>query len=307
MNQVQLLGYIQQPALLAEAPVAELEQLVHDFPYCPTTHLLLTKALFEQKSIRYQEHLKRSAAHIPDRSILYWLINGGTIERSPATLSRSPIPSPEIKNLQQVKPAEEKPEEKKSLSYEDLMVRLEKLSRFSFPNLELIELKLNELEKEHVKRIAEIVREYLDKRISIQIAEKTKKETPEAKTREEEIPAAINEEENTGKPVDGSDIGEKEEAVPKSWSKMDLIERFISMEPGISRPKKEFYNPVNMAHKSTVDSEDLVSETLAEVHLGQGNFEKAIKIYERLYLLIPEKSLYFAARIEKIKRENNLL
>jgi cytochrome c-type biogenesis protein CcmH/NrfG len=51
-----------------------------------------------------------------------------------------------------------------------------------------------------------------------------------------------------------------------------------------------------------IDKTDLVSETLAKVYAAQGNVSKAISTYEKLSLLHPEKSTYFAGRIEKLKQ-----
>jgi tetratricopeptide (TPR) repeat protein len=81
-----------------------------------------------------------------------------------------------------------------------------------------------------------------------------------------------------------------------------IIEKFIKEEPRISPAKAAFYSPVNMARKSVEEHDDLVSPTLAQIYLAQGNPKKSIETYEKLILLYPEKSAFFAAQIEKIKK-----
>jgi tetratricopeptide (TPR) repeat protein len=106
-----------------------------------------------------------------------------------------------------------------------------------------------------------------------------------------------------------SEISEKEESKPtkkKGKSKSEIIDRFIENAPRITRSKSDFFNPVDWAKNSTVDKEDIVSETLAKIYHNQGNTQKAIKIYKKLILRYPEKSSYFAALIEKIESETNL-
>ena len=52
-------------------------------------------------------------------------------------------------------------------------------------------------------------------------------------------------------------------------------------------------------------SEDFCTETLAGIYLEQGYPQEAIDIYSRLCLRYPEKSVYFAALIEKIDKKDN--
>ena len=81
-----------------------------------------------------------------------------------------------------------------------------------------------------------------------------------------------------------------------------LIDKFIQDEPKISRPKTEFYNPVNMARQSVADDITFVSETLAKIYALQGNYSKALHAYENLRLKYPEKRLYFAVQIKNLRK-----
>lgn len=59
-----------------------------------------------------------------------------------------------------------------------------------------------------------------------------------------------------------------------------------------------------MAINSIDREEIMVSESLAEIHVKQGRFEKAIEIYRKLSLQNPEKKTYFAAKINHLNKEN---
>jgi len=98
--------------------------------------------------------------------------------------------------------------------------------------------------------------------------------------------------------------GENKKAKPLSKkSKLNIIDEFIQNQPSISRAKSKFYDPVDKAKESIVEQEDIVSETLATIYMDQGYYEKAINMYEKLILKIPEKSSYFAALIKKANKE----
>lgn len=70
--------------------------------------------------------------------------------------------------------------------------------------------------------------------------------------------------------------------------------------------KTSFFSATDAAKKSLETNDDLVTETLAEIHIQQGNYPKSIEIYQKLILLNPEKKLLFASRIEYIKQKTQL-
>jgi len=57
-----------------------------------------------------------------------------------------------------------------------------------------------------------------------------------------------------------------------------------------------------LAERSVAENKDVISETLARLLAKQGYRDKAIVMYERLALSFPEKSSFFAAEIEKLKK-----
>jgi hypothetical protein len=53
----------------------------------------------------------------------------------------------------------------------------------------------------------------------------------------------------------------------------------------------------------SIEGKEVLTEAMAEVWAKQGNPGKAIRVYEKLSLLNPAKSPYFASRIEQLKAQ----
>jgi len=66
------------------------------------------------------------------------------------------------------------------------------------------------------------------------------------------------------------------------------------------RPK-QFEETVAYAEESLQIDHALVSETLAQLLVKQGQYSKARTMYEQLCLIMPKKSGFFAGEIEKIQ------
>ncbi|MDR0725959.1 MAG: tetratricopeptide repeat protein [Prevotellaceae bacterium] len=79
----------------------------------------------------------------------------------------------------------------------------------------------------------------------------------------------------------------------------DLIANFIKESPKII-PRKE-NSTQDSDFDNQVENNSIASETLAEIYMAQGLYEQSIECYEKLILLNPEKSIYFAGKINEIK------
>jgi hypothetical protein len=99
---------------------------------------------------------------------------------------------------------------------------------------------------------------------------------------------------NDGSPI--PDIKRKEQLI---------IERFIQEEPQIRPQSSEKLDNENKAKKSSEDRDELVTETLASIYTDQMLYHKAIASYKKLMLKFPEKSRYFAAKIEQLEKKTN--
>ena len=88
-----------------------------------------------------------------------------------------------------------------------------------------------------------------------------------------------------------------QKAVKTMWQKEKLAAALEEENEEI--PEKVF----EMAVNSITNEDDLVSESLAEVHSMQGRYDKAIEMYRKLSLRNPQKKAYFARKIEVILKD----
>ena len=104
------------------------------------------------------------------------------------------------------------------------------------------------------------------------------------------------------------DLGNDEE-MPAGNS---LIDRFLSSNPSTIRFEKKLQENIvddsdnEVFDKSVSENDEIITETLAMIYLEQKKYDKALDAFRKLSLKYPEKSIYFATRIEEIEKLKNI-
>jgi tetratricopeptide (TPR) repeat protein len=305
--------YLNDPTLLNTQTVRELSIMVEEFPYFQVARMLLARNLYNIQSEAYSLSLRLAAAYAGDRKKLKSLIEGNPdISYIAPEIELHPNPQPETAKLE--------------LSIEsagELLETIEKNEKISNETLaetpadQFENIDSSEISDLKIKDVANVIENDSSKvdgkatmtdKDDIEIPVEIQNQQPSVIIhnplidnifmRLSEIQIAESEISETGLPDDNIEI--KEITDKKVAARNELVERFIREEPRISAPKHEFFNPEEIARQSANVPDDMVSETLAKIYEQQGLNAMAIKIYEKLMLLIPEKSSYFANRINEI-------
>jgi len=306
MNKESFIKYIHAPHLLDETSLPILDELSKQFPYCQTTSILLTLNLYKQEKIRYETELKLTAIQAGNRQVLKNHIDNLNLKTRPVVLPDEDIAAKTVEEKPVTEIIEEKPQplgtevgkertgttdKPKKEDTTVLKIKSTETAGKPLPDFDdnNIEPEEQATESEHKNKKADTLSEL--KRI---VAERILYLERQA---EEEKHPPVSKEEKPDKGI--KQAKEKKPARPQS----ELIDKFIKNEPHISRPKRTFFDPVDVARESIVDEENIVSETLAKIYFDQERFKKAIHIYEKLSLKFPEKSSYFAALIQKAEEK----
>ena len=75
MNREEFLKYLESPGQLDKRSILEMHELLNEFPYFQTAHLMLLRNLYNLGNIKFDSQLKKSAAYIGNRSVLYYLLH----------------------------------------------------------------------------------------------------------------------------------------------------------------------------------------------------------------------------------------
>jgi tetratricopeptide (TPR) repeat protein len=277
MNRQQFVKYIQSPDLLNGETLSAIQDIVEDYPYCQSAQILYTLNLYKEENIKFSNQLKIAAAYASDRQIFkhhITSIDGETLIAGPPERSEKSYAEVETE------------EAKESVIPDD--ADIQKLISI-LRNKILISINNPATDSGSVSTLVSELEKLLGDIGA----------TPESKPEKEELDFKPVISEYNFDHLDDLPFGKNEKQTNK-----ELIDKFISDQPSMPRESRSgFFDPVDFAKQSLIDQDEIVSETLAKIYYKQGNLSKAIKIYKKLSLIYPEKSSYFAAQIEKIRKE----
>ncbi len=316
MNTHDFISLIEQPDSLGKGNITALKDIAANFPYFQSAHILLTKALYNEKHYEFEKQLAYTSIQVPDRTVLFQYIHNLAVTQQEPVIAPESVMDKAIEELTALTQPTE------ITTVETIAETVPVIDEVP-PVVEVAEPEIPVVVEETVIETPQVVvpetvvvtpsanethsfTEWLamQQKLKINYTEPVQRIIPEPITEPEEtntvvtVPEPIKTEmtiqEEISQQVERSNINEFE----------SVLDKFIRENPRISRGKAEFYNPVNMAKQSVEDDEEWVTETLASVYHKQGNYKKAIRAYEKLCLIYPHKYTYFANLIQKIKTEN---
>lgn len=252
---------------LDENMLLEFKELIAVYPYASIFAIAYLEELKNSGDIHFEGELLKHAFKISNRQVLHQLLSQ----------DQGPVEEEEVIENLPINTAIEIEEEQKLIieteKVETITDELETLIKSSVANTVFIK-EFNE-NGEKLKIAAE------EAASSNPIVEQKTTKTQTSKV--DVNPKSFN---NWLKMADGKEKTEKEE-------------RTSTMIP-IEKQKRDFYSPIKKAKESIDENKMPVSETLAKIFILQGNYPKAIYVYEQLILLYPEKKNIFATQIKHL-------
>lgn len=278
MNKELFVQYLHNPALLDENSISNLAEIVTEYPYFQTAHLLYVKSLHDNKSIRYPSQLKNVAAYVGDRAMLFKLIKQQATNvphesvTSQTTITETRVLAKESEIATVVRTDEEATHQNQEEYIE--LIENNEINAQSTDSGDLMDFDFN----------------IEDDTITNQTAQKQRKQI-----QPQFLDYVYNLEQKP--PITST------EQVTKTKRSAQLIDAFIEKNPRII-PKSNMDDvPLNQEDISSeyVEEPELMTEILADIYIKQKNYAKAANIYQKLMLLYPQKSIYFAQKIEHLK------
>ena len=298
--QQKVLHLLNHPFSVSSKDLFLIEDEIEKYPFSQPLHLLKIKAIASVDEKTFQTELNKSAVYCSNRAILFEYLNAAIQEAENTDVIR------DSKNLM----LNENAESANSNQISTETIRSNKVVE------DLIENQVDEDFKEDVIQQNEDEKNSIehDSKVELNIEKEeinrgnlSENETQNLSTQKIQpknnfhsfndwlkINSYAPAEQNTESTDEYDVINEK----------YKVIEEFLDKNPKIT-PAKDYKPTLDLSQNNRENLSHLMTETLANIYVEQNKFDKAIKAYTILRLKYPEKSGYFADRINEIKDLKN--
>ena len=246
------------------------KELMNLYPWCSTFTVVYLKSLSLTNDMRFQKELEKYAIQLNSREVIYELLHNVTPDNDTLEFTEEVDAKKSNTNADN---KDEEPQEALTVTKDDGLNDDDELEKLIVSNV-ISDNIVNEIEetKAESKKSDEI---------EVHSVSNATDTVDDLENDFDDSPKSFNDWLRQGEK--NTDVQAKKE--------------YLTFE----KPKINFFNPQSSAKKSITKKNLPVSETLAKVFESQGNYPLAISTYEQLILIFPEKKIFFADQIEKIK------
>ena len=264
-----------------ESEMLEFKEIIGLYPYASIFAIAYLRGLKKMEHIQFEEELHQHAFKIANRNLLYQLV----IQPEEETVAEAKTETETIAV-----------EEAKTETEAEVIVEIKtetEVEELIHSGSETIEKADTELETliNASAATTTLIHEFNQQGAEVD-AELAKNEVPKeskalpSKAEIESTPKSFNQWLTLGETTNNPELEEEKTTM-------------ISIE----KPKREFYSPSKKAKESIDANKMPVSETLAKIFVLQGNYPKAIYVYEQLIIIYPKKKSIFASQIKQLSNK----
>ncbi len=282
-----------------ESEMLEFKEIIGLFPYASVFAIAYLRGLKKMEHIQFEEELHQHAFKIANRNLLYQLviqpeeeIEAETEEKTETVEETQVVEETEAKTETETIAVEEAKTETEAEAVVEIKTEteLEELNHSGSETIEKADTELATLINASAATTT-FIHEFNQQGAEVD-AELAKNELPKeskalpSKAEIESTPKSFNQWLTIGETTNNPELEEE---------KTTMI--------SIDKPKREFYSPSKKAKESLDANKMPVSETLAKIFVLQGNYPKAIYVYEQLIIIYPKKKSIFASQIKQLSNK----
>lgn len=299
MNRQKLTELVTQPERISSRDSAMLTEMAAQYPYATAIQILLAKSKQEQPDARF--FLATAALYTPNRQILKQLMENH-LPALASTKQQAKESEPERKAI--IIPVADTDTEANQTVPTTPVDETNTSDTTPKPDTDVFE----ELQK-NLKRLRE-ERSKMYTHQEVQQTSDTKKgDTVQDETETTETDVHSHDSRSGMHPALQQIVDEHQQQPlenPRVQEQRNLIDSFLENALGLQKRQLQTTASetqiTDLTQNLAFTPQDMATETLAKIMERQGKTDKAIDIYQKLILKYPQKSVYFADCIERLKK-----